>query len=162
MSINEFFYLNRGNTNLIPKHAIIHNLLLCIDSVSEYCQKVIWKNYKIALNLIAKREEYTTPLTGDLFIDENGNLFRIAKFGDTIQFCQGGSFSVGENGVGGVSGTLCSAKIGSVKKTSIGIENLTNTNKTENRKFWFFMDNFPGANRSLSFVCPVKIWKAKC
>lgn len=129
----------------------------------QYVKRNVLNNFEIAKQRQLDRNTIKEPTNGDVFIDEQGNKFRIVKiYNGKFQFCYEGSFCMFRDGHASMSGGFVfdvmykGEEIG-----SITTEELKKANKKEHRKFWFFMDNSSGAHRGLYFDCEVNVYKSK-
>lgn len=148
---------------LYNKNFIIENTDNFLNSFkSDYIKKNVLNNFSIAEKRNETRILFTNPSSGDVFVDDLGNKFRLVKIYDgKFQFCYDGSFYMSKNGEASMSGGfafdvfLDGKEIGSITS-----EKLFKTNKREKRRFWFFMDNISGASRGIYFNSNVNVFKS--
>lgn len=164
--INSWYHEDRNKilNCLYDKDFTINN---AIDFLNEFKgnsvkDKVI-QNFEISNQRQKARDLITIPVTGDIFIDDLDNKFRLVEiYKGHFQFCYEGSFHMGYSGNASMSGGFAfdvmheGKEIGSIKS-----ENLVKTNKKDFRNFWFWLDNSSGANRGIYFNCNVNIYKTK-
>lgn len=175
-TINDFIQKNLNNRELFKSYYkedtdLILNSLYTkdfkINNAEEFLNKFramfvkrdVLNNFEIVKQRQVKRNLISEPTSGDIFIDDKNNLFRLVSFGDYFQFCYDGSFCMFKNGHASMSGGFTEAFVNGVETYKIHKDNLNKINQKKTRKFWFFKDNSAGANRGLSFNCKVNMYK---
>lgn len=130
---------------------------------NQLTKKDVLNNFKIAQDRQKSRQLISSPVSGDIFIDDIGREYRLVNITkDDFQLCYDGSFYMSVDGHASMSGSFAFDAIYKGKEISnITAEELKNTGKQNNRSFWFFMDNSMGGNRGLHFNCEVKTFKSK-
>ena len=177
-TLENFTRLNLNNSNLFDTwnredKDIIFNTLYTKETIedaetylnqfkSDYIKKNVVGNYEISKQRQKARTEMNEPQSGNVFIDEEGEKFRLVGRGDSFQFCYDGSFHISKCGHSSMSGGFTGATINGKKDVwSIDKVDLIKTKQKEFRKFWFFMGNYAGGHRGLYFNCEVKVFKTK-
>ena len=163
---NSYFSEDRNlilNT-LYNRNFKIENGLQFLDKFkSKYPKKQVLRNFEISKQRQEQRNKIDKPTSGDVFIDDKGDFYRLVNIYDNkFQFCNEGSFFIGTKGFVSMSGGFAFDVIVNQKEVnSIDAEDLIKVKQKFNRGFWFFMDNSSGANRGLHFDCNVNVYTTK-
>lgn len=126
--------------------------VLVEEKVSNYHIEKAQKDIELIKKRIEARQRRTEILEGDVIEYLDGHTERITHVWDDHAQAGGGSGSyyMGESGYGSYSGGL---------NSGLPLAELELTDKTADCAFWFFSGNHSGANRGITFYCPVKVWK---
>ena len=124
------------------------------SKVREWHVKKAELNLELIKNRCEEREKLTTIQCGDYIEYKDGRTERVTHVWEHDVQAGGGSssFYMAKNGHASYSGSLNSG----LKKSQ-----LQDSGQKSFARFWFFSEDWSGANRAISFYCMVRIWQER-
>lgn len=94
--------------------------------------------------------DHANPLVGEFAII-NGKYRRVAyDWGDSLQWCENGSFHIGKSGCASMSGSL---------ERGEPVDEFQPTSEFRQASYWFFHHDHAGAHRAVHMTLAVRVWR---